>query len=219
MGDGTPKRRLTEEAIGKLGVTQDEVLASPRIGPLLAGIGDTFQVMRLLKFSEDEEIKHMVELFDVSPKWIQQRAPLEAFAMSAKVPVRKVLGAAVEMAFVHSKLEGDMLAAISHKSVVAKTIASALTDAGDKDRKLLLQHSQFLPMPKNQVIQMFGGQQIDARHQEQNNTMLLPTIEAGAKVMSDRFNATMTDRKMAELPPAATDEIIDAEFEDGEEEE
>lgn len=208
--------QLRAEAMEILEVTPEQVEAMPPISNILKKIGGRDKTFEYLRSSDDPDALKIMEKLKTLPKKLQNLLSIEVLCAASGVPTKRVLGIVAEQAFGQSKLEGDLIAAAAHPRVVEKTVEEALKSSGDKEKKLLLQHSQFLPLPKSSTV-VFGNQNIDARQQTANVT-ILPSLESGARRMTDRFNSTVSE--IRQLPePRTIDTVIDVDDEEEEDQE
>lgn len=202
------------EAWERLQVTPDQVASQPIIGRTLSKIGTRKQIIELLQESEVPELRAVLEKIQELPLTrpmgprekkshpTPDAIPMEAFCLSAGVPTLKFLSLVIVEALTRNADLAKLIASAAHPQVTQKTVEVALEEpiiwkdkngevhvvappGGDAARKLLHQHAGFLPMPKNSVVQIFGGAQIDARQQTQ---VTLPPVEDEARNMTDRFN-------------------------------
>ncbi len=205
----------------RLGVTPEQVAEQPIISRTLSKIGNRSQVNELLQESEVPElravwgkIREMPKTRPMGPRVKKSNPtpdaiPMEAFCLSAGVPTLRFLGLLIAEALARNSDLSKLIASAAHPEVTKKTVDLAL-DGDLTAAKLLHQHAGFLPMPKNSVVQIFGGAQIDARQQTQ---VSLPPVEDDARAMTERFN-----RRFVAAPekiPARAMEML----EDGEQDE
>jgi hypothetical protein len=184
------------EAWERLQVTPAQVANQPIIGRTLSKIGTRKQIIELLQESEVPELRAVLEKIQELPLTrpmgprekkshpTPDAIPMEAFCLSAGVPTLKFLSLVVVEALTRNADISKLIASAAHPNVTEKTVEMAL-DGDLAAAKLLHQHAGFLPMPKNSVVQIFGGAQIDARQQTQ---VTLPPVEDEARNMTDRFN-------------------------------
>ena len=208
------------EAWERLQVTPDQVANQPIIGRTLSKIGTRKQIIEILQESEVPELRAVLEKIQELPLTrpmgprekkshpTPDAIPMEAFCLSAGVPTLKFLSLVIVEALTRNADISKLIASAAHPNVTEKTVEMAL-DGDLAAAKLLHQHAGFLPMPKNSVVQIFGGAQIDARQQTQ---VTLPPVEDEARNMTDRFN----QRFLANRPQlvAPVEEDID-DLEDG----
>ena len=103
-------------------------------------------------------------------------------------------------------LEAEILAAKSRGKIVKATIQRALKDEGVQERRMMLQHYGFIPIPKHSVVNVYGHKKIDARKQELNVVKLEPPDE-GIRRLTNRFNEMIAEKTAVPALPAAPPEI------------
>ena len=92
-------------------------------------------------------------IFDSLAPTAQKQAIPDDLCYAAGVSPRIVVEMMAGIAFDHNLDVGNLLAALSHPEIVAKTIQIAKTREGSAERKMLLDHMGFLPQPKGVVMQ------------------------------------------------------------------
>ena len=119
------------------------------------------------------------------------------------MPTKQALAVIMAEVFQQSGRAAELLYAAYHQAVVQATIDSAMTPFGASDRKLLLQHQGFAPVPKTNIVKIFGGQNVLGGAQT-NQTAVLAPMEDKAKRLQDRFNERLG------LPPTGEMAQIEA---------
>lgn len=200
---------VPKEVWDLLEVTQDQAGSLSQITHILKKSNVLPELIDFLRGSSDLMAKAYLRRFDSLSTQHQKITPVEAICAAEGLDTVKFLGVITEATFTQTRMTSELMAATAQPDVIQATVESALTRDGDKDRKMLHLHSGFVPVPKTQIVSMPGAR-IDARTQTQQ-TIVLPTAEADVKRMSDRFN-----QKLLENPPEV---VIEAEFEDSEDDE
>ncbi len=206
----------------RLNVTPEQVAEQPIISRTLSKIGNRAQINELLQESEVAELRAVWQKIREMPKSrpMGPRAkksnptpdaiPMEAFCLAAGVPTLRFLGFVIGEALQRNQNLSKLIASAAHPDVTEKTVSMAL-DGDLGAAKLLHQHAGFLPMPKNSVVQIFGGAQIDARQQTQ---VTLPPVEDDARTMTERFNQRFLT---SSIPKKAMDMLEAADQDEGNE--
>lgn len=188
---------------GGFGMVREPDSFSPR------GIAaDRARILEYLAGSEEPEARKILEYYKRLPGYVAKLLPIEAFCVAAGVSTKKAFGLIAQETIDQSGKAGALLARAAHPQVVQATIEQALTPAGVQDRKFLHQSQGFLPLPKTQVLNVYGNAAIDQRRQTAN-VAVLPPVEDSIRRLSDRFNDVMMAPAIAALPPP--EDIIDAE--------
>ncbi len=194
-------------ALEVLGITKEDVDRQPQISHLYKRIGGIKTVLTYLRGSADPDARKIVELADRLGSSAMNMT-LETYCAAAEIPTSKLAGIITTAMIEQNSQEAISIAAHHQPEIVAAQIKMAKRMEGEGDRKMLHQHSGFLPTPKNQVI--FGGVRVDNRDQSQK-TMVLSNIEDSVKKLGDRFNERMLGAPAQPLLPAADDVVVEAE--------
>lgn len=196
--------KIPQEALTILEITESQVEEVPQISHVITK-SKLVDWVDVLKGSDDPIARSFLRRMATIPVDMLPLVPVEAICVSEGISPPRLLGVLTEAAVIQTRFASELLAAASQPAVVEATVVNAQLPRGDKDRKMLHQHSGFLPVPKTQFINMPGAK-IDARQQTQQ-TVILPPVDRDVKAMSDRFN-----QKFLNAPP-----VVDAEEEDEDE--
>lgn len=186
------KIELRGEAYALLGVDPGDVAASPKIEHMLKDGGVLKDVWRYLGGSDEKDARAILAARDSLSTAHAAALPFEAFCLAAGVPPKKAFGIITAEVFDQNEKASLLLASARHADVVNATVSAAVQPHGSSERKMLLQHSGFVPSPsvnvaigKNAVI----GNQTNS---QTNQVAVLPPVEDFARRMSDRFNEVHT---------------------------
>jgi hypothetical protein len=193
-----------------LEVTPEQAAGVPQITHILKKAGVLKDLIDFLRGSSDPLAKAYLVIYDSLTFKQRQAAPIEAICVKAGIDTEKFFATVAGAVFSQTRHTAELMAAAAQPDVVQATVDAALDPRGKVDRKMLHQHSGFLPIPKTQIVSMPGAR-IDARSQT-NQTVVLPPVEDGVKKMSNRFNERFLGE--AKLP---AEEVIEAEFEESDE--
>lgn len=106
---------------------------------------------------EDERFKVLVEHFIRLSRREQEATSLDCLCASANIAPGEFLGKVTQVAFEQNMDVSNMIAAVHQPDVVAYTIRQALRPKGHQDRRMLFQHSGFLPTPKGAEIHILNA--------------------------------------------------------------
>lgn len=203
---------IREEAYAAMGITAEQVTASPRIEHLFKQIGGKAKVFEYLSGSEEPEARRACELYSILKGKHRKVVPFEAYCVAAKVSVKKMFGIISEEVMDQSSKVSTLLSAAKHPEVVEATIEGALQPHGQVDRKMLHLARGFVPVPKNNVTYVRGN--LDQSTHQTANIAVLPPVENTIKILSDRFNVGLP------VPPAlppVEDQIYEGDDDDPDE--
>ena len=198
-----------DKVLAVLEISKEQVAGVPQITPILRKARILGDLIEFLRGSSDPLAKSYLQKYDLLPESYQGSASVEAVCVAAGIETDKLFGVIAEAVLIQSRHTAELLAAAQQPLVVQATVDSALNPLGDKDRKMLHQHSGFLPIPRTQIIT--GGkftQNNDNRTQVAN--VVLPPTEHEVRKMSDRFNQRFIGGPASDAAiHADPDEIID----------
>lgn len=192
-----------------LEVTPEQVAAAPQISHILKKSNVLDELIDFLRGSVEPIAKAFLSRYDSLSAQHQKIAPVEAICVSAGVETGKFIGVVMEAVFAQTRLASELMAAAAQPDVVQATLEAALVAGRDgvADRKMIHQHSGFLPIPKTQIVSMPGAR-IDARTQTAQ-TVVLPQVESDVKKMSDRFNRVLEENRKLLPAPAEFEDVDD----------
>lgn len=159
-------------AVERLGVDALELARAPEIGLMLAETeGGIDAVIKAARFSRDTGVVRFLEAYDDAAPEVRERAPIEAFAIKAKVDILQLLGAMMIAMRQCSVNLVKILAVSAHPETMKARIASAKIEGkeGVKDRDALDKAMRFLPAQKGPTIMfnMPGGAMASVSMNEQ----------------------------------------------------
>jgi hypothetical protein len=153
----------------RLGLTA-EVPAPPMAEKVVRLVGGKEKVFQYLRSSDNEAVQKMVELWDSIPVYDRSRLKVWEVAAAAGVKWSRVTGELTCVAQEHHYDVSNLIAAIAHPAVVEKQVKFAMKEKGVKDRQMLHQHANFIPIPKGTTI-------INKFQQLNQNQIVPPTDE------------------------------------------
>ena len=196
-----PTEQMEQDALDKLEVTREAVSNVPAISHILKSAA--VDPWPYLEGSEDVNARRLIATRRKMTLTEFRHSTIEAICLSAGVPTKQALSVIMAEVFQQSGRAAELLYAANHQGVVQATIDSAKTPFGASDRKLLLQHQGFAPVPKTNIVKIFGGQNVLGGAQT-NQTAVLAPMEDKAKRLQDRFNERLG------LPPTGEMAQIEA---------
>jgi hypothetical protein len=139
-GDGKPVARDVQSAF-------DGTIASA-----CASVGISLEqmigMMRWAKES-DPRVAQFLDAWDaLDPSERQASGTADAVRQQAGLKLIELLRVVAETAYRIAMYQAQIIAALALPHVVGKTVECGLTDKGIADRRMLFQHSGFLPTPK-----------------------------------------------------------------------
>lgn len=197
-----------------LGIEEADVLAVPKIEPLLKTAKVLKRVWSYLETSGDEMARVLIaQKYKLSTAAQRNAVPFEAYCVSAKLDTKKVLGLLFIEVYMQNEQAAGLMAASAQPDIVQATIDAAIQPGGSRERDMMHKHSNFVPVPKTSITFVHGGKNVIGGGQQTNQTLsVLPPIETTVKDISDRFN----QRFLTAAPLEEVEQIIDYEEEDEE---
>jgi hypothetical protein len=125
----------------------------------------------------DVKVAPIIEGWDSLSEEAKRRLDLDSLCKELKMDPFHFLAVVAESAMKYRDNASIIMAAISLPSVVQKSIDVALTDAGISDRKMLMQHSAFLPMPKGSTIVNTFAANLQNNNEVNQHSSALPSFE------------------------------------------
>jgi len=143
-------------AYKKLGISSKSLSTVPQITPLLTDIMSGLKKRGLptdpyhyLDASSDLEARGLMMVYKQSWKQVREALPLEAFCVAAGVDPNRILDSLVKVIERVKALKSAVNLSVSQPEIVDTNIAAAMDiDNGYHDRRLHMQVSGLMPMPK-----------------------------------------------------------------------
>jgi len=224
------------DALVMLEVTEDQLLACPKIEHLILGLADTRyedppqapedvvwteeeppsatrarkakrKALEYLSGSEELDARTIMALRGRLTATQADAVPFEAYCVAAGLSTKRVFGLIASETAEQSALAMSLVSKARRADVVQAAIDMAMSPLGDKDRKLVLQAEGYAPVPRTAVTHVHGN--VDARQQTVQQNVVLPPVEDSTKRLNDRFNAMV-------VKPTAPLIEVEAEPEDDE---
>jgi len=186
-------------ACRKLGISSKSLLTVPQVTPLLEEIMSGLAKKHLptdpyyyLAASSDLEARGLMAIYKQSWKQVRDALPLEAFCVAAGVDPNRILDSLVKSIERLKALKSAVKLSVSQDEIVDTNIASALDiENGYKDRRLHMQVSGLMPMPKGSrtVVNVQTSANASSAPVQQAMVMPAPSPEQTVRRLSERLHA------------------------------
>lgn len=186
----TPKSRQSRvlEAYERLGITKEEVDKSPVITTVLKVLdGGTNSAISFLRSSHEPDARKFLDVYDSLPISVRTLLPIEAFCVAANLTTKRVLEVVTGSCFEQSANVAELISRSARPKLVGISVKQALKPKNFDERKMVLQHEGYAPVPKTQVVNVQGGVNTDNRIQSVSITELGGVEKEMARI-NDRFN-------------------------------
>jgi hypothetical protein len=162
-----------------------------------------FEMMRLAKGS-DPRVVQFLHAWDALGASEQSKEVADAVCEHEGFAPVELLRVVVDAAFRFSMYVAQFKVALALPSVVERSIETAVTDDGIADRKMLFQHSGFLPTPKGSQTTIAIAQNAQA-NATSRSIIVAPSPEHTIRRLTHRFNEI---RGLPRSPAARTTEAL-----------
>ena len=202
---------LKREAYELLGIEEADVMAVPRIEPMLKRASVFEKVWGYLETSGEEMARVLIaQKYKLKNKSQRAAVPFEAYCVAARLDTKKVMGLIFAEVFSQNQQAAELMAANAQPDVVKATIDRAVEPGGTRERDMLHKHSRFVPVPQTSVTFVKTANKVVGGDDNSQTLAVLPPIEKTVRDISDRFNERLLGVAPA-APPA-----FEAEFEETE---
>ena len=163
----------------------------------ILSVGSRDEFLDYARTSDDGRVVDLIEKFDALSEYDQGVITVPDLCAAAGITFAELLGEVVRVAFSHNTDLSNLIAAVNQPKVVQATVDAALKADGADDRKILHQHSGFVPIPKgSSTIVRFQQLINNAREVEpgdspntlppfENDTILFNTAQRGKLLPAD----------------------------------
>lgn len=142
---------------------------------LRGGFSSTIDFARIAA-DTDVRFQRLVALWDDLSRTDRKRLHAEDLCRAAEIPPEDYLAEITRIAFRVNCDAANLVAAAAHPKVIKRAVMEALKPEGVQDRRFLLQHAGFLPLPTGTVIN------VQQMNQPQNEAPArLPPFEESVK--------------------------------------
>jgi hypothetical protein len=152
VGQAMAKRQQRVPGVGSQGareraaITPGLVRKIPRISSLLEEVdGGMGRITEALRFSPEQDAMAFLRKYDSMSDVERERLSIKELCLAAGIAPQRFLNLALTSMIENSLLVTKLMVASNLVAVMQKTIDSALTDKGARDRKLFFECCGFLP--------------------------------------------------------------------------
>jgi len=176
------------DAYERIGVTEEEVNAAPKITHILRELpGKTDKAIEFLRGSEDPDARKWLSVYDSVPSSVRKMLPFESFCVAAGITTKRMLEVITGACFEQSDAVAALLSKSAKPQILQKSIKLAQKPKQWEDRKMIMQHEGYAPVPKTQIINV--GHDINTDNRVQSVSIgELSGIEGKMSRIADRFN-------------------------------
>jgi len=185
------KTRTTKlaEAYERIGVTEEEVNAAPKITHILRELpGKTDKAIEFLRGSSEPDARKWLSVYDSVTVSARKIVPFEAFCVAAGITTKRMLEVITGACFEQSDAVAALLSKSAKPQILQKSIKLAQKPKQWEDRKMIMQHEGYAPIPKTQIINVGHDINTDNRIQSVIAVGELASIEPTMAKIADRFN-------------------------------
>lgn len=188
---GKSKLTRVQEAYERLGITKEEMNAAPRITHILRELpGKLDRAIEFLRGSGEPDARKWLGVYDSVPVSYRKLLPFEAYCVAAGTTTRRMLEVVTGACFEQSDAVAALLSKTAKPAILQRSIKLAQKPKQWEDRKMIMQHEGYAPIPKTQVVNVQGDVSMDNRIQS-INVGELSGIESKMSRIADRFNERM----------------------------
>jgi hypothetical protein len=182
------------EAYERLGVTEEEVNAEPRITHILRELpGKVDRAVEFLRGSDDPDARKWLGVYDSLPESVRSLLPFEAFNVAAGITSKRMLEVVAGACYEQSTIAAQLISKAAHPDLIKKSVKFANKEKNWEDRKMLHQKEGFAPIPKTQVVNVQGDVNTDNR-QQSISVLQLGGLDSKMKSIEDKFNTRFGGR-------------------------
>jgi hypothetical protein len=149
------------------------------------------QLFEMMRWARDSDLR-IAELLDswdaLDPSEQQNSGSAEVIRQRLGLAPVELLRIVADVACRVAMYQAQIIAALALPSVVERSNETALTDEGIADRKMLFQHSGFLPTPKGSQTTIAITQNAQA-NATSRSIVAAPSPEHTIRSLTERFNA------------------------------
>ncbi len=197
-----PRAQSILDAYERLGVTKDEVSKAPVISTVIKVLdGGVNKAIEFLRGSTETDARKFLDTYDSLPFSVRSLLPIEAFCLASGLTTKRVFELITGACFEQSANVAELISRSSRPKLVGVAVKQALKPKNFDERKLVLQHEGYAPIPKTQVINV--GRDINTDNRIQSVSIgELSGVDAEMAKINNRFNERL-------IGSGATDEVED----------
>ena len=188
---GKTSRTRLAEAYEKLGITEAEANNVPKITHILKELPKKLdQAIEFLRGSHEPDATKLLVVYGSLPISTRKLLPIEAFCVASGLTTKRVLEVITGACFEQSDATAALLSKAAKPLIVKRTIKLANKEKNWDDRKTLLQHEGYAPVPKTQIVNVERGD-INMDNRQQQQSISIGSLTQISDVMgriTDRFN-------------------------------
>jgi hypothetical protein len=118
---------------------------------------------------------------------MRKNLPFEAYCVAANITTKRMLEVVTGACFEQSDAVASLVSKAAKPVLLQKSVKMAQKTANWEDRKMIMQHEGYAPVPKTQVINVGGDVNTDNRVQSVSIAEITG-IESKMARITDRFN-------------------------------
>lgn len=202
LSSSKSKPTRLDEAYERLGVSKEEVSKQPVITSVLKSslAKGTDSAIEYLRGSHESDSRKFLDVYDSIPNSVRIILPIEAFCIASGLTTRRVLELITGACFEQSANVAELISKAAKPKLVGVAVKAALKQKNFEDRKLILQHEGYAPIPKTQVVNVQGDVNTDNRIQSVSIGELASTEKTMSRI-NDRFNERLGIGPVTETEP------------------
>lgn len=147
--------------------------------------GGRAALIELARLSGHEGVRAVVSEWDGLGVNRRAHTRLEALCEACEIVPAEFLGHVVEAAFAHNTDVSKLLLAVSAPRIVQKSVKHALTNAGFRDRQMLLEAAHIVPKGGGMTVQAFAAAKANSTAVAAAPPAGLPRFEDDARMIVD----------------------------------
>jgi hypothetical protein len=213
----------------KFGITDIDVRSAPLATPFLKKLGELTDCIDALRASPDPTARAFIRVYDSEiPVRTRPLVPFEAYCVAAKVCPSRVTEVIVAVLAKQRVLEGAVIAALAHPTIMRANAHAAAFEEGVVDRMAHLKMVGAMPLPKSSQTVVNVNATANAAAAAKSDSAALPSAEETIRriVEAQQQARAITDGQAQPALPAPTETpmafmprqrdmvAVDADYED-----
>ncbi len=198
-----PHKTKVDEAYERLGVTKEEVELLPKVTHILKELpGKIDKAIEYLRGSDEPDARKWLQVYDSIPITTRKLLPFEAFCAGSGLTTKRVLELVTGACFEQSDTVAKLVSKAAKPELIKRAVKFGMKEHNDSDRKMVLQHEGYAPVPKTQIInadKIDNSQHIDGSFNFTDNkqqiaaatvnvNQLRPNLERVMGKISSKYN-------------------------------
>jgi len=168
-----------------------EVVSNGPIATLarqLEGGKFTFMDLAQLAPEIDPKVAPVIEGWNKLTEDAKKKTNLDEVCRKLKMDPFHFLAVVAEAAIKFRDNASVIMAGLSLPNIVEKSVAVGLTDEGWRDRRMMMQHSGFLPAPKGATFVNTFAARLEANQEVNTQSSALPSFEKTVEILEAEDN-------------------------------